>query len=105
MWTEIYGLAGSTLATLGRKNLFLIVKVETNAVVVRPLETAVDRRIPRKEIEGAYDELRLRGTMTLAQIRSFSEMNPVYVAAMLSQILGVTYVNKPKIQLSVLVNR
>ena len=49
------------------------------------------------EVEPAWDHLRLAGVMTLSEIRErgFSEASPVYVAALLAEVPGVTHRREP----------
>lgn len=100
LWGEISTLSGETLETLGQRKIFDIVLVDSKGVVVRPHANGVERRIQRKDIEGAFSAMRGVGHIDLLGIRKHSEMNPVYVAAMLARLSYVSIERKPKIRLS-----
>lgn len=98
-WTDLAGLSGTTLKTLGRGNGFDIVSVDEKSVVIRPHESGTERTIARRAFEGAFDAICSRGSLDLKGVRTFNEMNPVYIAAMLAQLPCISSGSKPKIVL------
>lgn len=99
-WTDIATLSGQTLQTLGQRKDFDIVLIDSKGAVVRPHTNGVERRIKRKEFEGAFTAMGATGQIDLGGIRRHSEMNPVYVAAMIGRLPYVSVNRKPKICLS-----
>jgi hypothetical protein len=93
--TELSPLIGKKLFTLGHKNEFSVVDIDEKYVVVKPSAKDVERKIKTNDFQNAYDELMTNGSITLKRIRSFSEMNPVYIAAMLAQLTYVSYTARP----------
>jgi len=100
MWNELSMLKGRDLQTLGRARRFSIVDITCAAVLVRPGCSGSERIIPRAQIDAAYRQLVQHGNIDLAGIRHHSEMNPVYVAAMLAELPGITSRSRPKIVLT-----
>jgi hypothetical protein len=93
--TELTPLVGKKLLTLGHKNEFSVVDIDEKFVIVRPSAKEVERKIKTADFQNALNELLANGSMTLKTIRSFSEMNPVYIAAMLAQLTYVSYTSRP----------
>jgi hypothetical protein len=85
---------------LGRKEAFKILEVSSTGARVCPAASGTERWIPRPQIEEAHSELVSIGSIDLAGIRRYSEMNPVYVAAILATLDGICFKNKPKIVLT-----
>lgn len=94
-WNDLSELVGKELETLGHGKAFDVVEVSEKFVIVRPHETGVDRKIDKKAFIGAFEEICSKGSLNLKGIRSFSEMNPVYVAAMLAELPYITSTKKP----------
>jgi hypothetical protein len=75
---------------------FDVVAVTNEKVVVRPHVRDLERPIERAAIQGAWQELTRREELTLADIKErYSDWNPVYVAAILAALPGVTYRVRP----------
>lgn len=103
-WDEIKKLKGRTLTTLDHRKPFDIVDVTEHALIVRPHETNIERRVQRNEIEDAYKRLVAIGELTRSEImKEFSSFNPAYVAAILAELPNIKYSRKP-IRLSVIRN-
>lgn len=92
---ELSPLIGKKLLTLGQKNEFSVVEVDEKFVTVKPSAKEVERKIKTKDFQDALDDLICNGSTTLKRIRSFSEMNPVYIAAMLAQLTYVSHTSRP----------
>lgn len=92
-------LLGQRLTTLGRAEPFLFKALNRGVITVVPEKSGIERSFPLSHVEGALEELKARGTICLVDIRRHSEMNPVYIAALLSRLPGVSHVKKPKITL------
>lgn len=90
-------LSGHTLHTLGQDKPFDVIQVASDGVTIFIHETAKERLVPMTEIEPAWQHLLQAGLMTLSEIRErgFSEMSPVYVAALLAELPGVTHGPEP----------
>ena len=96
LWAEISDMEGRCLKTLDRGFKFDMVKVTPSSIIVRPHRTNKERLIPRVEIEGAWKELVAWGHISRTQIEArHAPRNPVYVAAILSELPGVRYTIKP----------
>jgi hypothetical protein len=95
LWSKLSCLAGTTLTTLGTGKAFDIVEVNQKDVMIMPRATGTVRPIKRKAIQDAFDEVKTQGSITLKGLRSFSDFNPVYVAAMLVQLPCITYTTRP----------
>jgi hypothetical protein len=94
-WPQIQALEGKTLHTLDRRKPFEIVMVAEKQVVLK-VSTGKIRTVRRSEIEGAFCELTLRGTLSRSGIHErHSPYNPAYVAAILAELEGVTYRLRP----------
>jgi hypothetical protein len=94
-WPEIQALEGKTLRTLDRRKPFEIVMVAEKQVVLK-VSTGKVRTVRRSEIEDAFCELTLRGTLSRSGIHErHSPYNPAYVAAILAELEGVTYRLRP----------
>jgi len=95
-WEEIKELEGSTLKTLDRGKRFDILVVTDHGVIVQPHSSRKERLVPRKEIEGAYHELLSNREITRTIIEAkYSPRNPVYVAAILAELLNIYYTIRP----------
>lgn len=101
-WSDLSKLTGTTLKTLGRGNAFDVVEVNEKQVIVKPHATGAGRAINRKDFQNAFDAICVHRTIDLAGIRRFSEMNPVYVAAMIAALPYISYTNEPKISLKLI---
>jgi hypothetical protein len=96
MWDKVQQLQGKTLKTLDQGKPFDVVAVTTEKVVVRPHVRDLERPIEQTAIQGAWQELTRRGELTLVGIKKrYSDWNPVYVAAILATLPGVTYRLRP----------
>ena len=93
MWDQIHRLQGRQMATLDRRMPFSVGRVENDSVELIIHGTSKERRIPRRELESAWQDLERRRSLTRAEIRErgHSEANPTYVIAILSELPGVTY--------------
>ena len=98
-WTDLTGLSGTTLKTLGYGNAFDVVSADAKNVVIRPHESMTERTIARQAFEGAFGAIRASGSLDLKGIRKFNEMNPVYIAAMIARLPYIRCVPKPRIVL------
>jgi hypothetical protein len=95
-WLEIDKLKGKTLRTLDRGNPFDGVAVTDSDVIVQPHVRDMERKISRKEIEGAFRELSTRRELTRVKIHEqYSEFNTAYVAAILAALPGVEHKIRP----------
>lgn len=92
-------LLGQRLTTLGRDEPFVFTALNRGVITVVPEKSGIERSFPLSHVEGALEELKARGSVCLDDIRRHSEMNPVYIAALLSKFPGVSHVKKPKIML------
>jgi hypothetical protein len=92
---ELSTRVGRTFVTLGHRKPFELISVNAHGVDVRPASTATTRTIPFKQVQAAFDHLAQNHSINLAGIRSFSEMNPVYVAALIGDLPGVTVSTRP----------
>jgi hypothetical protein len=96
LWNEIMKLKSNTLHTLDRRKPFEIVAVTENTVTVLPHSTRKERPIPRAGIENAFRHLTVTGHLTLTDLeKEFTPRNPVYTAAILSEIPGINWFVKP----------
>lgn len=96
LWDELKTLEGKTLRTLDRGAKFKILVVTNHGLIVKPLSTGKERLVPRTEIDGAYEELLANKEITRTIIESkYSPRNPVYVAAILSELPGVWHTIRP----------
>ena len=96
LWLEIKKLEGQTLRTLDRRKPFDVLSVTERAVIVHPHATRKERPIQREGIENAYRRLTVTGKLTLNEIENeFAPYNPVYVAAILAELSGITYSVRP----------
>lgn len=95
--TLLAPLAGQTLHTLGQDKPFAVLQVASGGVAIYIQETANERLVPMNEIEPAWQHLLAAGMMTLGEIRErgFSEVSPVYVAALLAELPGVVHGPEP----------
>jgi len=98
-WTDLSKLSGTTLHTLGRRRAFDIVSFDEKGAVIRPHESMIDRSIAKKSFDGPFAAICTQGSLDLKGIRTFCEMNPVYVAAMIAQLPYVDFSSRPKIVL------
>jgi hypothetical protein len=93
---EIEKLEGTTLSTLDQSKPFDILEVSNQDIIIRPHETAKERKIRRNEVEDAFRRLVAIGELTRSEIREeFSNFNPAYVAAILAELPDVKYSRKP----------
>ena len=94
-WPQIRALEGKTLQTLDRHKPFEVVAVAESQVALK-LSTGKIRTVRRKEIEDAFGELTLGGAISRSEIHErHSQWNPAYVAAILAELEGVTYLLRP----------
>lgn len=90
-WSQIRALEGKLLRTLDRRKPFEIVAVTENQVALK-VSTGKIRTVRRKEIENAFRELTLTGTISRSDIQErYSPRNPAYVAAILAELDRVTH--------------
>lgn len=95
-WEEIHKLKARTLTTLDQGKPFDVVDVTERVVIVRPHAHGNERRVGRKRIEGAYNELMTKREITRGTIRAkYSDFNPAYIAAILATLPGVTHATRP----------
>lgn len=98
--TEIKKLNGRTLYSLAQRRPFDIVSVDVYEVEIYVRSTGKKRRVPMTEIACAWDILRRAGRITRGEIEErCSPRNPVYVAAILAELPGVSCESKPIITL------
>ncbi len=98
IWSQVRNLNGNTLRTLDHRKPFEIVAVTGSVVMVCPKATGKERPIQREGLERAYRRLVGSGRLTLSEIENeFAPYNPVYVAAILAQLPGVTYTTRPTV--------
>ena len=89
LWVEIRELKGRTLHTLDRRKPFSVVNVTENTITVLPRSTGKERPIQRSGIENAFRRLTVTGRLTLKE--EFTPRNPVYTAAFLAEMPGVSW--------------
>ena len=95
-WAEVKKLVGLSLKTLAQHKLFDILAITENHLTIRPQSSGKKRRIHRKEIDKAFNELVVARELSRSDIeKRFSPRNPVYVAATLAKIPGVSFSDKP----------
>ena len=96
IWAEINQLKGQTLSTLDQRKVFDVADVVEQAVIVRPHQSGIERKVPRDAIENAYQRLQVTGEITRTEIHSeFSLFNPAYVSVILAALPGVQYSIRP----------
>ena len=96
MWLQLRNLQGKTLRTLDRRYPFDVVDVTPTQAILKLHRTRKQRRILKDEIVDSFGELKRQGKISRARIEdNYSPRNPAYVAALLSQLEGVTYTIKP----------
>lgn len=93
--TELTCPAGKSFSTLGQKRPFDLISVNHSSVVVRLALTDTLRSIPFKQFQAAFDHLRSAGSITLQGTRAYSEMNPVFVAALIAELTGISTSSRP----------
>lgn len=93
---EIINLKGKTLKTLDQGNSFDVLDFKEKRILIKLHATDNVRRVPYKDVEGSFNELRTRGEISRAEIRQkYSTIHPAYVAAILAALPGVEYELKP----------
>jgi hypothetical protein len=92
---ELSSRVGKTFVTLGQRKPFDLTAVDRSTVQVRPASTNTERSFPIKHVQATLDHLIAHGSIDLEGIRSYSEMNPVYVAALVGDLPGVTISTRP----------
>ena len=96
LWNEIKNLEGKIIRTLLQQKPFEVVEVRDKAVIIKPFVRGIKRRVPRKEIEGAYRELISLGQISRSQFKALhSTWNLAFVAAMLAELPHVTHTIRP----------
>lgn len=89
LMSELGQRVGRTFYTLGRRLAFELVAVDRRGILVRPAATQTVRNIPIDQVQGAFEHLVKNRSIDLKGIRKFSEMNPVYVAALFADLPGI----------------
>ncbi|MDB5761632.1 MAG: hypothetical protein JWQ21_627 [Herminiimonas sp.] len=100
-WADLSRLSGRTLKTLGHGKVFDVLDINEKHVIVKPHATGSERTIHRQDFQYVFDTISLQGSIDLKGIRHFSEMNPVYIAAMMAALPYITFSNRPKIHLRI----
>ena len=96
IWGQIGRLSGCTLATLGRHKEFEVIKVTDTRVELLLHGTDKWRRVDRKRIEKAWQNLEREGSLSRDQIqKDISPRSSAYLTAILAELPGVTYTLKP----------
>ncbi len=96
VWNEIRKLKGRVLNTLDQHKPFTVVSITDETITVLPQSTGKERPISRDGVENAYRHLFATGHLTLAELESdFTPRNPVYVAAILTELPGVQHQANP----------
>ncbi len=96
IWSSVARLKGRTLRTLDQGKSFDVLHVTDEHVLLKLHGTGRERMLWRKEIEGAYAELTLRGSISRAEIEErHSPRNPAYVAAILAATEGIVATRRP----------
>lgn len=96
VWQQIDYLAGRTLKTLERHKPFEVIEVTSSDLQIYVYSSLRKLRIQRVEIEGAWQELQEKGTISSSDIKSrYSKNYPAYIAAILASMPGVTHRIKP----------
>ncbi len=100
LWTELKKLQGGTLRTLGKDKLFDVIVVLSDSIIVKPHFKGKERSVPRTAFEGVWRELTSNGEITRVRIEAeYMPRSSAYIAAMLLELPGVSYENKPVIRL------
>lgn len=87
-------LVGKSFYTLGRGHEFRVEEMGEGHLLI--VTTQGRRRIPRRELEGAWQNLTRQGKLTQQQIvKGSSPFNSAYVAALLAQMQGVGHTSNP----------
>jgi hypothetical protein len=95
-WAEVKKLVGLSLKTLAQHKLFDILAITENHLTIRPQSSGKKRRIHRKEIDKAFNELVAARELSRSDIeKRFSPRNPVYVAAILAEMPDGSFSDKP----------
>lgn len=93
---EVIKLKGKTLKTLDRGHSFDILDLREKRILVRLHSTDNVRPIPYKDVEGSFNDLELRGEISLVEIKQkYSTIHPTYVAAILASLPNVEYRLRP----------
>ena len=96
IWSEFRKLQGKTIRTLDRRNPFDVSYVGQDTLIVTPQVSGKVRTINREIIESAFIELKTKGELSRSEIQDrYSSFNPAYVAALLSELPGVSYRIRP----------
>lgn len=93
--TELSSRVGKTYVTLGQRKPFELLAVDRSSILVRPAATNTVRTFSLKHVQAAFDHLVSHGSITIRGIRTYSEMNPVYIAALLGDLPGITVSTRP----------
>ncbi|HUX77384.1 MAG TPA: hypothetical protein VMY40_12160, partial [Anaerolineae bacterium] len=94
-WARVLKLTGRELYTLDQGRSFRVLEVDADALHIRVGSTDKPRPIRRQEIEPAWEHLVRAATITLADIRQYSEFSTTYVAAVLATFPDVAYRTRP----------
>jgi hypothetical protein len=95
-WREVQSLVGRNLQTLDQGKPFEVILVKDGVVIVRVGSSGKERKIRRKQIEPAWNELIRRSVLARTTIRDqYSKFNPAYIAAILAALPGIEYTQKP----------
>jgi hypothetical protein len=92
---SIKQLIGKQLHTLDQKSPFVVIHVDDTTTVINT-STGTEWKIDNYRIKNAWEELINSGILSRTEIQTkFSEFNPAYIAAILSEFPGVIYSEKP----------
>lgn len=88
-WLDVAGLHGSTLVTLGEHKSFRLNVLDDSAHVFH-FDNGKMYRIRRVDIEDAYDDMILLGSISLKEIQKwYSPFTASYVAAILAMLPNI----------------
>lgn len=92
LWHHIRSLQGSSLATLDKKEGFVVQSVQEKFVRLQP-KRGYSRTIERDELERAWHQLRSAKRLTIAEMRQDKawQRHSPYIAAILSTLPHVGY--------------
>ena len=95
-WPNVVGLKGRTLRTLAQNKPFDILELSDHELIIRVGSSGRLRKIRRREIEGAYQELLQRGEISARDIQKrHAPRNSAFVSAILAELPGVDHQVKP----------
>ncbi len=96
LWPNIASLNGLELKTLARGRPFDVVSVSSETVVLSPVISGVERKVPRTDLEEAFETLLQRRELTTLEIaEEISTFNATYISALLAALPDVAVCQGP----------